>query len=329
MARATAARMVSPASRRVDMPIEGGFVGMVDREVFDEWLRVRAALAGATRCAGIFESLTRDPDGTAVVNFRPAASPRGRSVCRVRARAVVGADGARSAIARECLPTDRRTEYVAAYHEIVRFPGGARADCSSSRCDIYYQGKLSPDFYAWIFPHGETLSIGVGSAHKGFSLRRAVEALREQTGLSEAETIRCEGAAIPLRPLSRWDNGRDVVLAGDAAGVVAPASGEGIYYATGHGGVRPLSEFGEPWPAWSRTPKRSSPATRSRARRCCRCCTCASRRRAYVPGDGMLRRGARASRSPRSAASRPSTRCTSAARSASTTSASAPTRCAR
>ena len=28
-----------------------------------------------------------------------------------------------------------------------------------------------------------------------------------------------------------WDNGRDVVLAGDAAGVVAPASGEGIYYA--------------------------------------------------------------------------------------------------
>jgi geranylgeranyl reductase len=31
--------------------------------------------------------------------------------------------------------------------------------------------------------------------------------------------------------LRRWDNGRDVLLAGDAAGVVAPASGEGIYYA--------------------------------------------------------------------------------------------------
>ena len=45
------------------------------------------------------------------------------------------------------------------------------------------------------------------------------------------ETIRREGAPIPLQPLRRWDNGRDVVLAGDAAGVVAPASGEGIYYA--------------------------------------------------------------------------------------------------
>jgi geranylgeranyl reductase len=94
---------------------------------------------------------------------------------------------------------------------------------------------LSPDFYAWIFPHGDTLSVGVGSAHKGFSLRRAVEALREQTGLSGAETIRCEGAPIPLHPLPRWDNGRDVVVAGDAAGVVAPASGEGIYYAMAGG----------------------------------------------------------------------------------------------
>ena len=43
--------------------------------------------------------------------------------------------------------------------------------------------------------------------------------------------MRREGAPIPLKPLKRWDNGRDVLLAGDAAGVVAPASGEGIYYA--------------------------------------------------------------------------------------------------
>ena len=45
------------------------------------------------------------------------------------------------------------------------------------------------------------------------------------------ETIRREGAPIPMKPLRKWDNARNVVLAGDAAGVVAPASGEGIYYA--------------------------------------------------------------------------------------------------
>jgi geranylgeranyl reductase len=50
-------------------------------------------------------------------------------------------------------------------------------------------------------------------------------------GLDRFETLRREGAPIPMKPLPSWDNGRDVVLAGDAAGVVAPASGEGIYYA--------------------------------------------------------------------------------------------------
>lgn len=43
--------------------------------------------------------------------------------------------------------------------------------------------------------------------------------------------IRHEGAPLPMKPLKCWDNGRNVLLAGDAAGVVAPASGEGIYYA--------------------------------------------------------------------------------------------------
>lgn len=55
--------------------------------------------------------------------------------------------------------------------------------------------------------------------------------LRRVAGLDQAEIVRREGAPIPLRPLRRWDNGRDVLLTGDAAGVVAPASGEGIYYA--------------------------------------------------------------------------------------------------
>jgi len=55
--------------------------------------------------------------------------------------------------------------------------------------------------------------------------------VRERHGLAGFETIRREGAPIPMKPLRRWDNGRDVVLAGDTSGVVAPASGEGIYYA--------------------------------------------------------------------------------------------------
>jgi geranylgeranyl reductase len=231
VARAKSARIVAPSEREVDMPIEGGFVAMVDRDQFDEWLRARAAESGAIRLTGTFEAIERDPDGVAVVVYRPAGATAGESLVRLRTRAVIGADGANSAVARQAIPKSGKAKNVFAYHEVIRSPSPATDGFDGARCDIYYQGRLSPDFYAWIFPHGETASVGVGSARKGFSLRGAVKDLRSQTGLSSCETIRKEGAPIPLRPRKRWDNGRDVVLAGDAAGVVAPASGEGIYYA--------------------------------------------------------------------------------------------------
>ena len=235
VARVTAARMVSPADKRVDMPIDGGFVGMVDRDVFDEWLRNRAALAGATRRAGVFKHMSRDEDGVCVIHYASRSEEKSDTPLRVRARTVIGADGAVSGVAREAMPEVARVPYVFAYHEIIRAPRETTADFSSTRCDVFYQGKMSPDFYSWIFPHGDTISVGTGSAHKGFSLRTAVGVLREATGLVATETVRREGAPIPMRPLSKWDNGRDVVLAGDAAGVVAPASGEGIYYAMAGG----------------------------------------------------------------------------------------------
>jgi geranylgeranyl reductase len=153
----------------------------------------------------------------------------------VRAHAVIGADGARSRVAAQALPDVPSVACVFAYHEIVELPPVRPPGYDQSRCDVFYQGGISPDFYGWVFPHGNTLSIGSGSADKGFSLRGAVTALRAHAGLAQARTLRREGAPLPMRPLSRWDNGRDVVLAGDAAGVVAPASGEGIYYAMAGG----------------------------------------------------------------------------------------------
>ena len=233
VARARSARMVSPKQNQVDIPIENGFVGMVNRDDFDEWLRQRAASSGANRRIGTFDRLSRDPDGVSVVHYTARKNlKRGEGVpTSVRARAVIGADGARSEVARQAVEGADRTKYVFAYHEIVRAPAVKPEGYDDSRCDVYYQGKLSPDFYGWVFPHGDTMSIGTGSADKGFSLRGAVEQLRRATGLAETETLRREGAPIPMKPLPRWDNGRDVVLAGDAAGVVAPASGEGSYYA--------------------------------------------------------------------------------------------------
>jgi geranylgeranyl reductase len=220
------ARIVSPSQRAVDMPIEEGFVGMVDRDIFDEWLRHRATANGAERRTGTFERVDRDTHRDPVVVYRDKDSAEPKTL---RARMIIGADGALSRVGRQCVPGAERVPFVFAYHEIIRSPSDGSWD--RSRCDVHYDGLLSPDFYAWVFPHGATTSIGTGSMHKGFSLRSAVADLRQRLDLTDCETLRHEGAPIPLEPLKQWDNGRDVLLAGDAAGVVAPASGEGIYYA--------------------------------------------------------------------------------------------------
>ena len=228
VAKARSARMIAPSNTKVDIPIEGGFVGMVDREHFDEWLRERAAASGAIRRNARFERVGLDEDGMSTITYQDGGDNTRHTV---RARSIIGADGARSAVAQQTVPGAEKTKYVFAYHEIVEAPAVKPAGYDDTRCDVFYQGHLSPDFYGWVFPHGGTLSIGTGSADKGFSLRNATTSLRAAAGLEHAKTVRREGAPLPMKPLPRWDNGRDVVLAGDAAGVVAPASGEGIYYA--------------------------------------------------------------------------------------------------
>ena len=227
--RISSARMVSPRGKTVDIPVGDGFVGMVDRDVFDEFLRARAAASGAERREGAFVGLDRMADGGVTVHYTAGRSRSGERAS-VRARMVVGADGALSAVARETIPAAKRARHVFAYHEIIESPSDAEGGFEHSRCDVYYDGAFSPDFYAWVFPHGKTTSVGTGSLQQGFGMKDAVTRLRASAGLT-GRTIRREGAPIPLTPLAKWDDGRNVVLAGDAAGVVAPASGEGIFYA--------------------------------------------------------------------------------------------------
>jgi geranylgeranyl diphosphate/geranylgeranyl-bacteriochlorophyllide a reductase len=226
VAKINTARMISPRGRSVDIHIEGGYVGMVDREHFDEFLRRRAVSAGAVRVTGTYTGIERDATGTHVL-YRDKASGE---VLRLTSKLVIGADGARSAVARTEVPGGDKIPYVIAYHEIIEAPARG-ADYDPTRCDVVYDGKISPDFYGWVFPHGPQASVGMGTEVDGVDLKQATADLRASSGLTDCKTIRREGAPIPLKPLDRWDNGRDVVLAGDAAGVVAPSSGEGIYYA--------------------------------------------------------------------------------------------------
>lgn len=235
VAKIRCARMIAPSRQKVDIHIDHGFVGMVNRGEFDEYLRQRAVSAGATRLTGQFSRIHPPEAGPWRRIDIEVSYEKGLPVQQtIRTKLVIGADGAKSQVAKQSVPGADRGKTVFAYHEILRRPDPAmaqQADYDPDRCDVYYQGEISPDFYGWMFPHGNCLSIGTGSMDKGFSLRHATSLLKQRAGLDGCELLRKEGAPIPLKPLPRWDDGHNVVLAGDASGVVAPASGEGIYYA--------------------------------------------------------------------------------------------------
>jgi geranylgeranyl reductase len=221
----TTARMISPTGRKVDIPIENGFVGMVDRKDFDPFLRRRAKEAGADYFVGTFVRVDRGE--TTRLVYRDKASGETRDL---ETKLIIGADGAKSRVGLAEIPDADKIPLVFAYHEIIEAPERTEV-YDPQRCDVVYDGAISPDFYGWVFPHGGTTSVGMGTEDKDVDLKAATRALRAASGLADCRTIRKEGAPIPLKPLDRWDNGRDLVLAGDAAGVVAPSSGEGIYYA--------------------------------------------------------------------------------------------------
>jgi len=122
VARAAGARIISPKDRQVAMPIEDGFVGMVDREHFDEWLRTRAVAAGAERLSGTFEHLDRDPDGTAVIHYRPRTGGAAQGPARVPP-GELGRPLPRQACPASVQPADQRCRSLAAPPPVA--PGGA------------------------------------------------------------------------------------------------------------------------------------------------------------------------------------------------------------
>ncbi len=233
VARANAARIIAPSGRRVEMRIgDIGYVGMVDRASFDPYLRSRAEQAGARLFKGKLVTMEERADHTLQLSLAPADTDPASPPVIMYARMVIGADGANSTVRRLMFPANKRPPYVFAYHEIIESPAAGEVQAfTPDCCDVIYDGRVSPDFYGWVFPHGNHTSVGCGSGAKGHDLRGATERLRHSAGLAACRVIRREGAPLPLKPMRRWDNGRNVLLTGDAAGTVAPASGEGIHYA--------------------------------------------------------------------------------------------------
>jgi geranylgeranyl reductase family protein len=200
------------------------------REIFDEVL-VRAARREADVLEGwAVDDIARDPRGGACgVRCRSADG----EVRRYAGRAIVGADGFSSVVARKLgdYRLDTRSWLVATRQYF------GDLDIPPHTAQIHFLEDTLPGYF-WIFPTGNgTANIGVGSIRATARQHGGLRKIHERV-LASDRFSRVFAGAKPLSGIHGWNLptpdrkrricGDGFVLVGDAAGLVDPFSGEGI-----------------------------------------------------------------------------------------------------
>jgi geranylgeranyl reductase family protein len=188
---------------------------MTQRRRLDAFMVERAVEAGATFRDGV----------RAAVDSESRLSVDGESI---EVDALIGADGANGL-------TARTLELGGAIVNGVALEGNVAYDQLPSgawRGSLLLELGTVPGGYGWIFPKGDHVNVGVGGwGEEGPNLRRHLRVLCEQHGIELRRLTELRGHRLPMRrPATVLARGRALVV-GDAAGVLDPVSGDGIYEA--------------------------------------------------------------------------------------------------
>jgi geranylgeranyl reductase family protein len=197
----------------------GPLLAMVRREAFDHALRKAAAEAGAEVRERVTVRGLDDAGGHVVV--RPASGTP------VVARTVIGADGSSGVTSRHVGVAYAQVDLGLEVELPIPPPLRERW-----RGRVLIDWGPIPGSYAWVFPKGDRLTVGViAERGRGAATRSYLRRFVERLGLSGIEPVhdsghltRCRTEDSPLR------RGR-VLVAGDAGGLLEPWSREGISFA--------------------------------------------------------------------------------------------------
>ncbi len=145
-----------------------------------------------------------------------------------RARTLIGADGVNGIVA-------RTIGIAAADASFIALEGNIPADGALSdrwRNTVAVDLGGTPGGYGWLFPKGDHLNVGVGGWRWiGPTLRARLAALCQHLGLDDTRMFGVRGYHLPTRVRGALLSRGPALLAGDAAGLVDPLSGEGIHAA--------------------------------------------------------------------------------------------------
>ena len=236
-------KMISPSNREVDIKLDplgyddNAYIGMCRREVFDSFLRNRAADLGTTLVNGLVQKIdTGDKrQGPYTLHYADysAGGPTGE-MKSLEVDLIIGADGANSRVAKAMDAGDYKV--AIAFQERIKLPAEEMA-YYEDLAEMYVGTDVSPDFYAWVFPKYDHVAVGTGTMQQNQSLIKGLQkGIRERARkrLFKGEVIKVEAHPIPEHPRPRRVVGR-MALVGDAAGYVTKSSGEGIYFAAKSG----------------------------------------------------------------------------------------------
>jgi geranylgeranyl reductase family protein len=214
-------RMVLRAGYRttVDRTSRAPLIAMTQRRRLDLHLAEQAASAGAE---------FRDGTGVSELELDETGVSVRLGERRVRASFLVGADGANGVVSRASGLGDGIVRGVALEGNV---PWSALEPRSYARAAWVELGVV-PGGYGWVFPKGDHANFGVGGwMSEGPRLRAHLERLARIHDVDPAELTAVRGHRLPMRePGAPAARGR-VLLVGDAAGLVDPLSGDGIYEA--------------------------------------------------------------------------------------------------
>ena len=142
-------------------------------------------------------------------------------------RYLIGADGARSRVARD-LKLDENRDWIVGVECVFE---GAVID-GPPRLLCFLDPELAPGYIAWIAHDGEETHLGVGGYSSRFNPLSALEKFRLRVGsiidLQHARQIERRAGYIPVGGVLRNIANTDGLLIGDAAGAVSPLTAGGL-----------------------------------------------------------------------------------------------------